>query len=65
MREEAVGVVPHEGQKGLDGFFLWYRSLITGDVARVTSFKLPQYDLEKICEKYRELAGVRPRKKRR
>jgi len=52
-------------QCGLDGFFLWYRSLITGDVARVTSFKLPQYDLEKICEKYRELAGVRPRKKRR
>lgn len=39
----------------LDGFFLWYRTLLTGDVARNVRFPLPTYDLEKIEERYRAL----------
>ncbi|MFQ5504760.1 MAG: hypothetical protein ACE5F1_08200 [Planctomycetota bacterium] len=46
----------------LGGFFLWYRSLLTGEVAKATRYELPDYDLDAICDKYRELGGERKRK---
>ncbi|MHC4549264.1 MAG: hypothetical protein ACYTEZ_10855 [Planctomycetota bacterium] len=52
-------------EERLDGFYLWYYSLLTGDLDRATSFKLPEYDLEKICERFRELAGKEKKKKKR
>ena len=48
--------------QGLAGFFLWYRSLLTGDVAKRVKFKLPEYDMDAIVDKYRELAGEKRRR---
>jgi hypothetical protein len=62
--EDILHAMDEARQHGLDGFFLWYRALLTGELDRMTpAFELPAYDLDRICAKYRELAGERPRRR--
>jgi len=64
--EDILHVMDEAKRHGTDGFFLWYYTLLTGELDRMTrSFKLPEYDLKRIEEKFRELAGERPRQKRK
>ncbi|MHC4164124.1 MAG: hypothetical protein ACYSUM_18525, partial [Planctomycetota bacterium] len=63
--EDILHAMTEAKEERLDGFFLWYYSLLTGDLDRATSFPLPEYDLERICEKFRELAGKPTKRKKR
>ena len=63
--EDILHAMDEAEAEGLDGFFLWYYSLLSGDVGRSTSFELPEYDLDRILEKFRELAAREKGKKKR